>query len=195
MAIEIKDARPPYVEFVQVPEEDREQTIANGSLTYKDVDFAHITPMGSKDRIERRVTDWFELLEREVTAGRFPSEWFAQYKAAYEAWKSGKELPVVGTPLITWPVLSPAQLKTLVSLKLRSVEDLSQANEETLRRIGMGGVELKQRATNWLTSASGGKIAEQLTALQIRLTQLEERNKTLEEQNTSLKAQVKETAK
>jgi cell division protein FtsB len=46
-----------------------------------------------------------------------------------------------------------------------------------------------------LTSASGGKIAEQLTALQIRLTQLEERNKTLEEQNTSLKAQVKEIAK
>jgi hypothetical protein len=195
MSIEIKDARPPYVEFVQVPEEDREQTIETGSLTYKDVDFAHITPMGSKDRIERRVSDWFELLEREVAADRFPREWLTQYKAAYAAWKEGKEIPIEGTPLITWPVVSPAQLKTLVSLKLRSVEDLAQANEETLRRIGMGGVELKQRAANWLKAASGGKIAEQLTALQIRLTQLEERNKTLEEQNTSLKAQVKEPTK
>lgn len=190
MSIEIKDARPPYVEFIQVAEEDRDATIANGSISYKDVDFAHITPMGSKDRIERKVADWFDLLEKEVIAQRFPQEWLSQYKAAYAAWKEGKEIPIDGTPLVTWPILSPSQVKTLVGLKLRSVEDLAQANEETLRRIGMGANELKQRANNWLKAASGGKIAEQLTALQVKLSQLEERNKALEEQNAKFAAQA-----
>ena len=175
MSVTVAENRPPYVTFVQVPIEDRDASIEAGFKVFKDVDFAHITPIGSKDRIERRVDDWFAHLASEVEGGRFMEDWLRQYRGAYDAWKQGQEIPVNGTAIRTWSVLSPAQVKSLLELHVRTVEDLAQANEETIRRLGMGGRDLKNKAMTWLESAKNvGSVTERCVALAAENKELQE---------------------
>lgn len=189
--VAIAEARPAYVAFEQRAEEDREASIAAGHYVAKDVDYVLITPMGSKDRIERLVTDWLKKLDQDVSENRLPRDWAAAYREAYKAWKSGCELPVSGTAVENWPPASPAQIKMLRSLQVRTVEDLANANEEVISRLGMGGRGLKQRAIDWLSSASGsGKVSEELAAMRADNDNLRQRNDSLETQLRVLTQQV-----
>lgn len=174
-------ARPPFVQFEIRAAEDRAASIAEGRYIAKDVIYAIITPAGSKDRIERVADEWFRHLAEQVAQDRFDRTWYAHYKQAFADWKEGREPPVSGTDIRQWPVVSPAQLKLLMDLKVRSVEDLAAANEETIMRLGMGGRALKDKAVNWLASAKSiGQASEALSALQVANQALTERNAALE---------------
>lgn len=185
------EARPPYVTFETKGLEDRAASIEKGHYCTVDIDYAIITPQGSKDRIEREVKDWFANLSQQSLEGRFPREWLTHFQASYKAWKDGQELPLSGTPILTWPVVSPAQVKSLLEAQIRTVEDLAGANEESLSRIGMGGRSLKDKAVSWMTQASsGGKVTEELSSMRQANADLKARNDTLEKQLRELAAKV-----
>lgn len=189
--MEIAEARPPYVTFETKGLEDRAASIAAGHYVTIDVDFAIITPQGSKDRIERNVKEWLASLSQQTSEGRFKHEWLSHFQASYKAWKEGQELPLSGTPILTWPVISPAQVKVLLDSQIRTVEDLAAANEETLARVGMGSRALKDKAISWLTAAgSSGKVTERLAAAEQANADLKARNTTLEKQLRELAAKV-----
>lgn len=189
--MQVADARPPFVTFEAKAEEDREATIKAGHYVPKEVVYALITPQGSKDRIERQVDEWFTQLRQSVQEDRFPREWLRHYEETYRAWKEGRQLPENGVPILTWPVLSPVQVKQLIDLNIRTVEDLSNANEETIMRIGMGGRALKEKAISWLkAAASGGKITEELASLKAQLSDQKAENAKLQSQVNELKAKV-----
>lgn len=193
---EIMKERPPYVVFETRPEEDRQASIEAGCYKAKDVDYALITPAGSKDRVERVVGDWFEYLTVQVDQGRFPAEWLDGFKHKYKLWKEGQELPVNGTPIKTWAALSPSQAKTLLDLHVLTLEDLAAANEELLSRIGMGARALQAQARDWLASAKDiGAVSAQLTVLTEALDAANARMKSLEAQNTALQAQIAQPAR
>lgn len=184
----IAEARPPFVSFEARGEEDREESIKQGHYVTKDVDYVLVTPRGSKDRIERVAHEWFDQLKRDSDEGRFPREWVKGFEQMYKEWKEGREAPLSGTAVENWPALSPAQVKALQNLHIRTVEDMAEANEETIHRIGMGGRALKQKAIDWLKTASSvGKVSEELSALKAE-------NEALRERNTSLQAQLREVA-
>lgn len=185
------EERPPFVRFEVRAEEDRQASIEAGHYVGKDFDYALITPMGSKDCIERKVDEWFLKLQSDVSEGRCPREWLAGFKGLYADWKSGRESPASGSPILDWPPASPSQIKTLLSLHVRTVEDLAAANEEVLGRIGMGARALKQRAIDWLASAKNtGKVSEESAALKVENEQLKERCALLEERVGTLTAKV-----
>lgn len=189
--MEIAEARPPYVMFETRAIEDRAATIEAGYYKTQDVDFAVITPQGSKDRVERNVKDWFEQLTQQVQEQRFRQEWLSAFRANYTAWKEGREMPVIGTSVMNWPVLSPSQVKQMLDAKIRTVEDLAVANEESLARLGMGGRNLKEKAVSWLSSATNhGKVTEEVAALKVSLAASEARNDLLASQLRELSAQV-----
>ena len=184
--------RPPYVTFEVRAEEDRNASIEAGHYVARDTDFAIITPIGSKDRIERPVAEWFAKLAGDVSEGRFKSEWLSAYRGIYKDWKEGNESPLSGTDIKNWPVVSPAQVKNLIELNVRTVEDLAVANEEVISNIGMGGRALKQKAADWLSSAStSGKTSEELASLRASNEDLKSRNASLESQLKALAAEVK----
>lgn len=183
--------RPPFVTFETRSVEDRQASIDAGHYVGRDVDWVFITPAGSKDRIERVVSEWFDKLEQDLLAERISPTWVQSYKASYQAFREGKEPPVVGTSILNWPGLSPSQAKTLLSLNIRAVEDLAAANEETIARLGMGGRALKQRAVDWLASAaSTGQVAEEISALRVERDELRIRSESLEAQVKALAGQV-----
>lgn len=176
--------RPPYVIFELRAVEDREASLKAGHPVYKDIPFALVTPMGSKDQIEAVAEDWLAMLKEEVRSGRFPQQWLEGFQSAFKAWQEGEEVPANGTAIRNWPPATPAEVKMLQDLKILTVEDLANANESLLSTIGIGGRQLRERARAWLTVAAAGAPAEELAALK---KQLEEKDARLEE----LAAQVK----
>lgn len=179
--------RPPYVSFERRGEEDRDASNAAGHYVAKDVNYAIITPQGSKDRIERHAEEWLEMLEAQASQDRFPREWVRQFKSMYEDWKAGNEPALNGTDVRNWPVASPANVQMLLQARLRTVEDLAQANEEAIGRLGMGGRALKAKAQEWLASSNDiGKQSEALVALKAENADLKARNTSLETQLKTL---------
>jgi hypothetical protein len=164
------EKRPCYIEFELSPEEDRNESIAQGMPVYKDVEMAHLTPTGCQGttRVPKVITD--KLLDewrygdKQRRQGPVP-----YYIEAYEAWKAGLEVPANGLDVKNWPGVTPAQLKTCQEAGVRTVEDLGEANADTIRRLGIGSVALVQKAKSYLENAETNKAAEEISALRIQM--------------------------
>lgn len=171
--------------------EDRSATIAKGYYSSKDVEIALITPPNSKDCVEMECGAWLKKNDEDERNGRIPASWRDKWKAAYDAWKNGQELPIDGHPIKGWGVISPAQQANLLAAGFRSVQDLAKANDEGLRRIGMGAVDLKNRAMAWLKAESGpGKAAQEIAALKADNERQQEQIKQLASTVDELKAML-----
>jgi hypothetical protein len=188
----IKEDRPSYVQFKVEAVEDRAASIEQGHYVSKDVHYAIITPQGSKDRILRIVDEWFQQMEHQVREERLPRLWLEKYREAYDYWKKGIEIPVVGTSVRNWPFPSPAQVQVMLDLHLLTVEDVADANEEAIRRLGMGGVGLKQAAQAFLSKSKGdGQDIKLMESLRADNEAMKVRNASLEQQVLELAQQVR----
>lgn len=170
---------PPLIEFEYRPVEDRAKSLASGSYATKDVAYVMVHRPGSKDVHEEDAEAWGKKLKLRAAQGLCPSTWVLDFERLFEAWKKNEELPVEGTAIKAWPVLSPSARKTIISAGFHTVEQLAAANDSEIAAVGMGGVEFRSRARTFLEAANGpGKMAEQLRAL--------------EATNAAMKAQMEE---
>lgn len=157
---------PPYIRFETRAMERYKLATEGGELYYIDKDFALVTPHGSKDTVEKELPEWFNHLEGEVRQGRMEREWLAAYRESYRIWKESGEVPVIGTPIKNWPIATPSEVKNLNNVGIRAVEDLANANEEVIARLGMGARGLKQKAVDWVQSNTDqAPLVQQLSAL------------------------------
>lgn len=166
---------PAFVRFETRAVENKAESLKVGHPVYKDVDYALVTPPYSKDLFESKVDTWFDSKEQEVRDGRLPKSHMDYWKKAYQAFLEGKEPPLEGTPVEDLTILTPAQIKTIKSAGIRTVESLAQANDEGLRRLGMGGTELKRKANKWL------QTAQDSGAVVMRASNLERENEQLKQ--------------
>ncbi len=193
----VDNNRPPYVAWETRPVEDRSASIANGHYTSKDIDFAVITRPGSRDTLDREALVWLTELKNKAAKGEVPAAWFEGFKASYDSWKKGEELPANGTAIRDWPPLSPSARKDILSAGIRTVEDLAELSDSDLTSIGTGALAYKQKAQAWLKAASEtGKVAEQIATLTQQIAELTALTTQLLEENKTLKASLpKPTAK
>lgn len=184
--------RPAYVRFEKQAIEDRAAGLVQGHYVPKDIDFVLITPVGSKDEVVKPVLEWLAQLKEHVRQGRMPSEHEVHYTRVYEAWKKGEELPLSGTPIKGWPVLSPAQQACVIAANVRTVEDLAVANGEALTRIGMQARELKSKAENWMkASKEVGVVVQEIAALKVENERLKTEKDEQQKKIDALAARVK----
>lgn len=189
--MEIAQAKPPYVVFETRPVEDRDATLEAGKFVSRDVVYAIVTPQGSKDRIEKLAEDWLRDLETAVKDDRFPGEWLRAYKNMYKDWQDGREVPLEGTAILTWPAINQSQQKIILDANIRTVEDLALANEASLGFIGMGARALKEKAQAWLDAANGpGKVAGELEKLRKQNEEFAAKNAANEEKLIKMQAQL-----
>lgn len=149
----------PYIRFERRPVEDKAESAQKGHYVAKDVDFALVTPSFSKDVMIHKVSTWLEQIKVDVANQRIPQEWAELWKKSYDAWVNGQELPIDGTPIKGWGVISPAQQETLIRLHILTVEKLAAINAEGISRLGMGGTDLKNKAQAWLKQLSNAGSA------------------------------------
>lgn len=193
--------RPPYVTFERRSVEDRAMSLKTGVYTTKEVDFIILVPHGSegKTRLEYVYEEWLQRVRPHSTAvnrvddlvaqeSRFPQEWLERIEQAYKAWKKGEDMEVEGTPIKNWPVLSPGQVQTCLSMHILSVEELAAASDEAISSMGMGWIALRQRARDWLSmkNSDATKTAAELEALRSEVKARDVRIASLEEQIAEL---------
>ena len=185
------EPKPPYVQFEVRSVENRAATIEAGHYVGEDVIFAIVTPVGTRDRIERVATEWLDNIRQGVEQDRIPASWYPAYQRALEDFKNSRETPEFGTPVSTWPGATPSQVKLLLDINVRTVEELAAANEETISRIGMGGRALKEQAASWLAaSADQGKVVEEINQLKIENAELRQRDEEREQRLQALEKQL-----
>lgn len=182
---------PAYVRFERRPVEDRASGNREGKYMSKDLDYALVTPPYSKDCFVAVATEWLEQMKRDAREGRLPQEWCDRYVMQYEHWKRGEELPLNGTAIKGWSVISPAQMKNLIAINILTVEDLAGVNEEGLRRIGMGASELRDKAKSWLAqTADKGPLTMEIAAVKAENQALKTRNEQLEARVAELSVRI-----
>lgn len=171
--IDMREDCPAWVEFEIGTEEDRNATIANGHYTTKNVTNALVHPPYSKDCNIIEVNEWLRQNDEHVRNGRMPGSVRDAYKRKFEAWSKGQEIPEDGIPIKGWAMLSPAEQANLLTIGVRTVESLAKINDEGMKRYGMGGLELKNKAITWLkTSKNIGPVVQENAALKIQVGEL-----------------------
>lgn len=183
--------RPPYLRWELRQMEDRNASIAEGRYVARDVVFALLTPSGSKDVIPLIAEEFLKDCEEKARRGRYNPEWAKAFRASYDAWTKGVEMPESGTPIRGWPLLSPAAQEMYLRLNIRTVEDLALMTEEGIKNAGMGARGDKKKAEAWLEQAKTGADAGKVAALQTRNEELEAQVKELSATLTALGEQVR----
>lgn len=151
-----------YVEAVEQPVESAKQ----GRKVYKDEDWVKLHFADGKTVLPKRVDEDIRI----------------RWKPEYEAWLDKREAPIEGTPLDQWPQVSPAEIRALYDINVRSVEELTQISEQIVSMVP-GGTKLQQKANAWLQSAaSHGQVAEQMREMQEQIAALQKDNEMLASQ-------------
>jgi hypothetical protein len=177
--------RKAYVRFEIAVIEDKPASLAAGRFVGRDVEIALTTPSYSKDVVRQKVTTWIQQMEENVRNDRLPRQWQKEYLEDLETWRKGQEIPLHGSPIRGWGVISPAQQENLTRMNILTVEDLAGVNDEGAKRIGMGALDLKNKAVAWLAQL------KDKGPLTIEVAALKSENATLKTSLASLEAQVK----
>jgi hypothetical protein len=199
--------RPPFVRF-----EDREVGIdpdaskeAGRQIPIMKA-LALVTPHGSKDVVEKYAEQWLDEIAAKALRGDYPLEWSNLFRAQYDAWRKGNELPRTGTPILTWQMIAIKEQRTrLIALGITTVEDLAAVPDGGLGTVGLDGRYLRDLARGWLAEAkelgASAKEVADLKAENLRLSEkaelqqgtinsLRDRLDALERRNADQDAQV-----
>jgi len=174
---------PPHVEFSLMPVEDRDATMKAGRTIMKDKEFCTIYPRGGKDSV-------IKAIPPEKDGNGYPNpafqEFLQRFGKQYEYWKQGQDVPVEGTDLRNFPMLSPSEMQNCRAFHILTVEQLAEASEEALSNIGLGSRKLKMDAQKWLEFGdNGGKTVT-------RINDLEANNQLLKDQLAQVTAKLEE---
>lgn len=86
-------------------------------------------------------------------------------KPAYEAWKSGQELPEEGTPLGAWNAITAEQAATFKTAGVKTVEQVAQLTDATMTRIAVPRIrDLVTQAQRYIASTDVTKFSQELAA-------------------------------
>lgn len=182
----------PLVRFERIAVKDAQASLSSGQYVAKDVDYAFITPPYSKDEVVKKAKTFLEDNRVKVERGQLPAETADRYRRQYEAWKEGQELPLEGTPIKGWAMISPAQQAMLIDRKIPTVEMLAQANDEGMRNIGMGGMSMKKMAQGWIDQAKEkGPLSTKIASVESENTVLKGSIETLMKQVAALQEVAK----
>lgn len=186
-----RENAPSFVQFFTHAKHLPKKSEQEGRYIAVDVDMVEVRQLGGTDSVKFEVTDWLRRTKEEVRNGRIEEALADKYHEMYRRWKSGQELPVEGTPIRSWPVLSPAQAETCCAIGVRTVEDLAMLPDEGLRKLGMGGVTLKQKAKDWIEAGHDrGKVVQELAAVKQENALLQSTLETLQKHVETLKAAI-----
>lgn len=165
------------VQFYSRPVQNEFRSQQEGRPIFDDVDFVKIHLPGDKNNI-------VDVPVRDEHKARFPLHW-----AHYQNKRGGDQRLVGKTPINMWPRITPAQAEELRAMHFLAVEDVANASDAQIQRLGMvAGMSpyaFREAAQRFLQVASGDAAA----------TQAEERIKQIEEERTKERAEFDERMK
>ena len=158
------------VMFYSKPLQNMFRSKEEGRPIFDDVDMVKIMLPGD----DKNIIDTFA---RDDHKERFPRQW-----AHYENKRPGDQRLVGKTPLEHWQRLTPAQAEELRAMKFYAVDDIANASDASLQRIGMAAgmspYAFREAAQRFLAMAAGeaaeSKASEALESQKAENAQLRE---------------------
>lgn len=137
------------VEFFVKPIENKRESEAAGRPIFEDREYIRIVlPADNKREVVAPAHEMHFVSERgQMTYAE-------RFAPAYQAFKDGNEAFVQGTPIAELPFLTEAKRSELRALKIQTAEQLASLPEQARKRLGMGGMELMDKAKAYLSTAS-----------------------------------------
>ena len=142
------------VTFFHRATENSRKTKEAGRPIYDDVEFIEIIVPGSRDVLQTAV--------KPTHLARFPEQ--------YERFKKNEEQVVSGTPLSSWPMMTPARIAEMHALKIKTVEHLVSLPDNYLSKLGPDAVSLREAAREYVKRAKGND--SRVEALEAQLAEL-----------------------
>ena len=104
---------------------------------------------------------------------RFPSQYLY-----FQMQQNEQDAPAIGTALEVWLSdgngdITRGHVEELRILKFQTVEQIANASDAQLQRIGMGGPGLREKAKNYLTRKNRSETAEELDNTKRQLAELQ----------------------
>lgn len=135
---------------------------------------------GDKFSVTEKIADeWLAHISNQALQGLYDSQWVAQFKLEYEAFKTGNELPRQGMPIRTWAAITREQQTRLITLNITTVEDLAAVPDSGLGTLGLDGRVLRDLAKNTLDK--GGDLAKRLSDAEQSMREKDDIIKRMEE--------------
>ncbi len=153
----------PPAEFFMMPVRMGFKSEQAGYEIWEDIPFLRIFMSGGN------------VHERKATAQ--DKQNYSQHWAAFE---TGQKQAQSGTPLEMWPVMTPARVMSLKLLNIFTVQNLAEAPDTVVQHIGMGGLDLREKARTFVAAAEGNAPIAALQAENAQLkTQLDAMQKQM----------------
>ena len=153
------------VKFFYKEREDKAKTLEEGRPCFKEVEYVEIRIPGNRDPQACRPATLHDK---------------ARFERHYDAFKRRVEVPEEGTLLKEWPQISRSQIEEMSFLNVKTVEQLAGMSDGNAGKLH-GGITLKRRATEWLSSAGETQLIAEKEALQARLTDMESKLAQMQE--------------
>jgi len=161
------------VKFFHKTMPDKEASAQENRAIFKEVEYVDIRVAGSRSSHVCRPA-------RPHDISRFPRH--------YDAFKQRKEIPLEGTPLVEWALISRSQAEELSFANVKTVEQLA-AMADNFASQRMGGYDLKAKAVKWLETAKENSIP---IAMKEKLDEAEKRANKAEERANALEASLQQ---
>lgn len=165
-SVDVKNPRLPNVWFSLDPVLNEAKTRDEKREVWDDVEMVHITfPGNTQTELAAPAMDnagWDDAHVHEMTYAE-------KYNAEYLAFKDGRAEVAGGTPLDRLPGLTEGKRRELRAVHVKTVEQLASLDGAQLKRIGMGGRDLKNLATEYLATHKDTESTDTLLATIARL--------------------------
>lgn len=141
-----------YLEAVEFKAESEQQ----GRPIFKEIPFVRIQNPGDRNNVlETKATDHYKQ--------KYAREW--------DHFQRGQVGMTIGTPLSQWPQITKSQVKEAEYFGVKTVEQLSEVMDTAIQKMGMGWMELRKKARDYLSAAAGTAPITALQAENERLRQ------------------------
>lgn len=159
-----------FVKFFTKQRKNETESLKEGRPIYKDVEYVDIKVPGNRTGGASRPATFKDKQ-------RFPRH--------YAAYKQREEMPVEGTPLAEWPIMSRSQVEELSFHNVKTVEQLVAMSDSLASQfMGMNG--LKAKAKMWLEDSEETARINKIQSLESSNIEKAEKIATLESQVLSL---------
>lgn len=140
--------------FLYRPILNPEKSKQEGRPRYDRVPFIRIAAPGDRDNVIVRQV-WLDETESNIMADN------VRFKAKWDLFLKGQEVPEDGTPLEHWPAITSEQRAELTHFNIRTVEQLASLSDINAGKF-LGIRALKKLAQDFLDAAKDGAVITRL---------------------------------
>lgn len=160
-----------FVEFEKQPVKNNFKSEAEGRPVFDEVEFITIHFAGDKTKkVHRKVTE----------------EDKKRFKPQYQSFVENGKVSQVGFPIEEWAAITRSEAAEMKAIGIHTVESLAAMPETGLSWLGARS--LKQKAENWLKSASGDNAT--VLKLTSELEEMKKNYKVLESNYADLASKI-----